>query len=84
MAVKDLRRKSQPAVLKAAQLARACGASVELFHTLSTPLYADLYAFGAQSLESLEAELRQQALSRLDGVADRPRQHSIRVAVSAE
>ncbi len=84
VAVKDLRSTSQPTVLKAAQLARACGASVELFHTLSTPLYADLYAFGAQSLESLEAELRQQALRRLDGVADRLRQHGIRVAISAE
>jgi universal stress protein E len=84
VAVKDLRGKSQPAVLKAAQLARACGASVELFHTLSTPLYADLYAFGAQSLETLEADLRQQALRRLENVADRLRQHGIRVAVSAE
>jgi universal stress protein E len=84
VAVKDLRGRSQPAMLKAAQLARACGASVELFHTLSTPLYADLYAFGGQSLESLEAELRQQALRRLERAADRLRTHGIRVSVSAE
>jgi len=84
VAVKDPQARSQPAVLKAAQLARACGATVELFHTLSTPLYADLYAFGAQSLESLEADLRQQSLRRLDGIADRLRLHGIRVAISAQ
>jgi universal stress protein E len=84
VAVKDLQARSQPAVLKAAQVARYCGASLELFHTLTTPLYADLYAFGAQSLETLEADLRQQALRRLETMADRLRQHGIRVTISAE
>lgn len=84
VAVKDLRGRSQPAMLKAAQLARATGAAVELFHTLSTPLYADLYAFGGQSLESLETDLRQHAMRRLEGAADRLRQHGIRVSVAAE
>lgn len=84
VAVKDLEARSQPALLKAAQLARACGANVELFHTLSTPLYADLYAFGAQSVETLESDLHQQALRRLETMADRLRQHGIRVAVCAE
>jgi len=84
VAVKDVSSRSQPAVLKGAQLARACGASIELFHTLTTPLYADLNAFSGHSLETLEADLRQHALRRLERMAERLRQHGIRVSVSAE
>jgi universal stress protein E len=84
VAVKDVTSRSQPAVLKGAQLARACGAKVELFHTLTTPLYADLNAFSGHTLETLEAELRQNTLRRLERMAERLRQHGIRVSVSAE
>jgi universal stress protein E len=84
LAVKELEAKSLPAVLKAAQLARACGAEVELFHTLATPVYADLYSSSDRSLEDRERALRQQALRRLETIADRLRQHSIPVSVSAE
>ena len=42
------------AVLKAAQIARACKAKVQLFHALATPLYADISGIGDQSLEGLE------------------------------
>jgi hypothetical protein len=43
IAVKDPTAKSLPAVDKGAQLARALGAHVELFHAISTPLYIDAY-----------------------------------------
>ena len=81
VAVKELEGKSLPAVLKAAQLARACGAQLELFHTIATPLYADLYA---APLDALEQELRQQARRRLESIADRLRQHSLKVSVCVE
>lgn len=84
VAVKEFHAKALPAVLKAAQLARALGAEVELFHSLATPVYADLYAMGDQGLRGLEWELRQQALRRLESIADRLRQHSIKVTVAAE
>ena len=84
VAVKELQGKSQPELLKAAQLARAFGAEVEIFHTLTTPLYADLYTYADQGLESVEAELQQQALGRLETIADRLRHHGIKVSVSAQ
>jgi universal stress protein E len=84
VAVKELQATSHPAVLKAAQLARACVAEVQLFHSLATPLYTDLYAMGDKSLEGLEQNLRQRALGRLEVIADQLRQHSIKVTVAAD
>jgi hypothetical protein len=37
VAVKDPEARALPAIRKAAQLARACGAQLELFHALSKP-----------------------------------------------
>ncbi len=84
VAVKDLQARSMPAVLKAAQLARAHGAKLELFHALTSPVYVDNFTLYSHGLPALEREARQQALRRLEAVADRLRAHSIRVSVSAE
>jgi universal stress protein E len=84
VAVKDLAAKPLPAVLKAAQLARGYGAEVELFHALTSPLYADPVAMREQGLDSLEQDLRQKALRHLESIADRLRMHSIKVTVCAE
>lgn len=83
-AVKAVDGKHLPAVLKAAQLARAYGARLELFHALATPVYADPVLASTQGLVSLEHELRQNALRRLEAIADRLRAHGIRVTVAAE
>jgi universal stress protein E len=84
VAVRELNGKPLPAVLKAAQLARACGARLELFHGLTSPVYADPMLTPAQAMVSLEQELRQNALRRLEAIADRLRVHSLKVAVSAD
>ena len=84
VAIKDLDRKHMPAVLKAAQLARAYGAQLELFHGLTAPLYTDGIAFSQQGLGSLEQDVRQSALRRLEGTADQLRMHSIKVTICAE
>ncbi len=81
VAVKELEARSLPAVLKAAQLARACGAQLELFHALTSPLYADLYT---QPLDALEHELEQRPRRRLESIADRLRQHRLKVSVCVE
>jgi universal stress protein E len=47
-------------------------------------VYADFYALGDQSPESRERDMRQQALHRLEAIADQLRQHSIRVTVAVE
>lgn len=84
VAVKELNGKPLPAVLKGAQLARAYGAQLELFHGLTTPLYTDPGIAGVRGLVSLEQDLRQKARRRLEAIADRLRVHSIKVTVSAE
>jgi universal stress protein E len=84
VAVKVLDGKPLPAVLKAAQLARAFGSRLELFHGLTTPLYTDSVMAPEQGFGSLEQDLRQTALRRLEAIADRLRVHSIKVTVSAE
>jgi universal stress protein E len=84
VAVKDLQARSMPAVLKAAQLARSHGAKLELFHALSSPVYVDSFTLYNHGLPALEHEARQQALRRLETVADRLREHGISVSVSAE
>jgi universal stress protein E len=71
-------------VLKAAQIARACGAQIELYHDLDTPMYTDLYALGDSELPDLQRNMQQQALHRLENIADRLRQHSLKVSVCAE
>jgi nucleotide-binding universal stress UspA family protein len=84
VAVKDTQATSHPAVLKAAQIARACNAKVQLFHALATPLYADVSGLADQSLERVEHDLRHNALTRLEVIAEQLRKHSIRVTVTAE
>jgi len=84
VAVKDPEARSMPAVLKAAQLARAHGAKLELFHALSSQVYVDNFTLYNQGLPTVEQQVRQQALRRLETVADRLRAHNIRVSTSVE
>ena len=84
VAVNALDAKALPAVLKSAQIARAYRAQVELYHSLDAPVYADLYGLESQTLPDLERNLRQQAIRKLEDIADRLRQHDLKVSVSAE
>ena len=84
VALKALDAKSLPAVLKAAQIARACGARLELYHGLDQPMYTDVLGLGGGGLPALEKQLQQRALRRLEAIADRLRAHSLRVTVAAE
>jgi len=82
--VKQLTGRSHPAVLKAAQLARAHGACLELFHVLTPEMYAAPLIGSQRFFASFENEARQSAIRRLEAIADRLRMHSIKVTVSAE
>jgi universal stress protein E len=84
VAVKEFTGKPLPAVLKGAQLARAYGAKLELFHALTSPLYTDPVLAGIQQLGPLEEDLRQKALRRLEAISDTLREHAIKVGISAE
>jgi universal stress protein E len=84
VAVKDPHAKSLPAVLKAAQLARACGADLELFHGIATTVYTDIFSLQNASLADVEREMRAQYLRPLEKIAARLRTHGLNVTVSAE
>jgi universal stress protein E len=84
VAVKSLNAKSLPAVSKAAQIGRACGAEIELYYGLDTPMYADLATLGERGIPELQRSVQQRALRGLENIADRLRQHSLVVKVCAE
>lgn len=69
VAVRDPRARTSPAIVKAAQLAHALGARLELFHALTFPIYAS----SEPDFRALEAEQREQALQRLQRLAERLR-----------
>jgi universal stress protein E len=81
--IKELNGRPLPAVLKAAQLARVHGASLELFHVLTAEMYPAPLIRSQKFFASLEIEVRQTAMRRLEAVADRLRLHSVKVTVSA-
>lgn len=71
VAVKDPWARSQPAVDKATQLARALGARVQLFHALSNPLYIDVAEFQGVTLSNLEHAEYARTAARLQVLANR-------------
>ena len=81
--IKELNNRAIPSVLKAAQLARAHGASLELFHVLTAEMYPAPLMRSQRFFATLEIDARQSAIRRLEAIADRLRLHSIKVTVSA-
>lgn len=81
VAVKDPDAKQLPAVEKAAQLALACGASIELFHAIAEPVYAD-FELTEESLNDLEASRSTRYWSRLEQIALGLRRRNIKVRAS--
>lgn len=85
VAVKDPDAKKLPAVLKAAQLAKAFGAELFLFQSIALPIYVqgDLsgFAYGLADAERCTAEACEAALEL---IARRLRRKGIKVSVSAQ
>lgn len=81
--IKDPGAKSMPAVAKAAQLARASGAEIELFHGLSQSVVIDAVSGGAKGLRDYEQSQLTATLEALEKVAVQLRRHDITVRVSA-
>ncbi|HKT73824.1 MAG TPA: universal stress protein [Steroidobacteraceae bacterium] len=84
VAIKDAQARSLPAVAKAAQLARATGAELELFHVIDTPVHIDMLRAPGDGLKRIEADWRTESLARLQRVADRLRRHAIKVSISTD
>jgi universal stress protein E len=84
VAVKEPSARPLPALAKAAQLARACGAKLELFHAMATPLYMDPNGLADGSLRDVQRNLRASELRRLENMAARLRKDGIRVTTAVE
>lgn len=84
VAIKDPGAMTLPAVAKAARLAQACGAHLELFHTLKASVHADTPTAYEEALgDSFETQ-RRQLLQRLGRIAARLRLHGIEVSTAVE
>jgi universal stress protein E len=84
VAIKDPSARTMPAVRKAAQLARASGAKLELFHALAETVMVDALEARRQSLRDYERERHAVVMKRLEAVARRIRRHGIDVTTAAE
>ena len=83
VAIKDPQARSLPAVAKAAQLARALGAEMELFHAIDAPLYVGASGSGGDA-KQLESYWRNQFLRQLDRAATRISGADLKVATAVE
>lgn len=84
VAVKDPASRSQTALVKAAQLARALDAHLELFHAITDALYAELYIKGEGSASAQELKARTRLCNRLEALAAPLRKLGTKVSVAAE
>ncbi|MEN9704513.1 MAG: hypothetical protein RLZZ393_392 [Pseudomonadota bacterium] len=84
VAIKDTSARSLPAVEKAAQLARAHKAQLELYHAISEPIYVDALAIAGQTVAQLRRKWRDAHLKKLDRIAERLREAGTKVATGVE
>jgi universal stress protein E len=84
VAIKDLSASEPPVVAKAAQIARACGAHIELFHAIKASDYGDSAGADKSAPRDLHKRLRGQYMQRLVRIAARLRLHKIKVSTAAE
>src|ERR1700685_1946208 len=83
VAIKDPRARSQPSLAKAAQIARACNAGLELFHDLSDPVFVETLDTSA-GFKALTHDASRTALARLERLAVPLRASGLTVRTSVE
>src|SRR5688500_18493210 len=74
IAVKNPDARRQPGAEKALRIAKSLGASVELFHAISTPVFLEVQPLTGQSIAELKREaleLRRKRLEKLVASARR-------------
>jgi universal stress protein E len=84
VAIKSPAARGQTALRKAAQLAAATGARVELFHALSEPVYFDAFSAEGLSMPQAQRRWRERATARLEKLAGPLREKGLKVDVAAE
>jgi universal stress protein E len=84
VAVKDPKASSQPAVDKAAQLARAFGAKLELFHGIATPFYIESLGASNGTLQDLENSWQAELKQQLEAVAQKIRKQGVKTTTHVQ
>jgi universal stress protein E len=88
VAVKEPHSRATPAAVhKGLQLARALGARLELFHAITTPIFAETFIYGDRSFSDVTRDMQQLAVKGLDRLAARlgghGRQRRVKISVAA-
>jgi len=84
VAIKNPGSRAQPALRKAAQLAAALGARLELFHAIAEPVYLDAFLLEGMTLEQTQKQWRDRLVKKLERHADELREEGLAVDVSCE
>jgi universal stress protein E len=83
-AVKDPAARSQPAATKAARLAAAFGAELELFHAIDTPIYDDPARDARRTADSVEHTWRDHRLAQLDAISRHLREPGVETVIAVD
>jgi universal stress protein E len=75
--IKSTEAAALPALTKAAQIAKALDAEIELFQCLDETIYLDDPGQASAPLRKLQTERREQAILRLENFAHRIRRHGV-------
>jgi universal stress protein E len=78
-AVKNPDAPRQPGVDKAIGIAKRLGASLELFHSISTPVFLQVEPLSGNSLEDVRRETLELRRARLEKLAQRARRRGVQV-----
>ncbi len=81
--VRQYEARTMPVLAKAAQLARACGAQLELFHDIATPVLNEALGTQGYSLRSVKRRAHEAALAGLERLAAPLRRHGVTVQTCA-
>jgi len=86
VAIKDPGARSLPALAKAAQLAKATGAELALFHAITMPVAAEPYLYPEGGFKNFERGVRQKHVDQLERLAGRLRRkhRELKVQVDAD
>jgi len=80
IAVKNPDRRSQRGVEKALRIAQRLGASVELFHAISTPVFLEIEPLTGQTVAEIKREALELRQTRLEKIAARGRKAGLQVS----
>lgn len=84
VAIKNPALSTPPAVAKAARLAHALGAELELFHAMTVPISADAHLYARGSLVNYERGIRRRAVEQLEAIAAPLRRKELQVRAAAD